>query len=357
MTRNPILFRVDGTSQTGWEAFWRSLAFSAALQRRRRPISFLSQLEPTELPFAVKRVGNSLIRTEHPLGSDADLFHTIQEIRRLNPAAVIVDHPDVREDYLRALQDEGPLVVSLDYLANVRFPSKLVINPLLAPGREIYEVEQGSQVLLGSRYALVRPEVRRMRPLRAREPVQPFRALVALGDDDPHRCSLEYAKQLLNCPRVKRVDVLVRSHHPDLDELRELAEKSQEQLSIAVEPAEVASRILRCHFAVTAGEAWSLDLTCVGIPQLVIVQKEGHWPCAQRLEEEGVATCLGWHENVSVATIRNAVQNLLDDPAERKSMTRRGRRLIDGRGPDRLVTGLEVMLHSPKRRVEVPVAA
>ena len=110
-------------------------------------------------------------------------------------------------------------------------------------------------------------------------------------------------------------------------------------------------RISRCHFAVTAGNAWSLELACVGVPQLIVVQSETHWPTAQLLEEEGAATCLGWHANVSAATIRHAVGNMLTDPLERQAMARCGRKLIDGRGPDRFVTGLEIMLH-PSRRVE-----
>lgn len=349
MHRAPILFRVDGTSTTGWESFWRCLTFSAALQRRRRQTYFLSQLEPGDLPYAVKRVGNSWLRADYDVGTVDDLNRTIQEIRRLSPAAVILDSAKVTEQYIEVLRAEGPLIVSMDHRADVRFPSQLILNPLLGPSKESYEVNPGSQVLLGSRYSLVRPEIRRTRPLRAQEPAQPFRALVALGDDDPHHQTKELVLQMLNCPRVEHVSVLVRSHHPDLAYFREIAEKKPEQLEVAVEPAEVAAKIVRCHFAITSGDSWSMDLTCVGIPQLVIVQDESHWPCAQRLEEEGCATCLGWYENVSAATIRNAVQNLLDDPNERKSMSRCGRRLIDGRGPDRLVTGLEVMLHSPMR--------
>src|SRR5436305_1801923 len=44
MNRDPILFRVDGTPRTGWERLSRCLVFAAALQRRRRPTYFLSQL-------------------------------------------------------------------------------------------------------------------------------------------------------------------------------------------------------------------------------------------------------------------------------------------------------------------------
>jgi hypothetical protein len=49
--------------------------------------------------------------------------------------------------------------------------------------------------------------------------------------------------------------------------------------------------------------------------------------------------------------VRLAVQNLLTDPLERQAMARCGRKLIDGRGPDRLVNALEIML-SPSRRAE-----
>ena len=47
---------------------------------------------------------------------------------------------------------------------------------------------------------------------------------------------------------------------------------------------------------------------------------------------------------------------LLNDPLERQAMARCARKLIDGRGPDRLVTGLEVMLH-PTRTLDFSEAA
>jgi spore coat polysaccharide biosynthesis predicted glycosyltransferase SpsG len=356
MTRAPVLFRVDAAPRLGWEHLSRCLTLAAAIQRRRRPAYFLSQLEPGSLGLTIKRGGNDWLEAGSPAGSADDLEEVLQEVRRLRPAAVVVDSPEVKEEYLNALRGCGALVVSLDSLAHTAFPSRLVVNPLLAPGREAYEFVRGTQLLLGARYALVRPEIRRQRPARAQEPAQPFRALVALGDDDPHNQSGELAKCLLNCPRVERVDVLVRPYHRDLAALQALAEACPERLEIVQEPGEVPFRIARCHFALTAGNAWALELACVGVPQIVIVQAESHWPTAQRLEEEGAATCLGWYANVSAQTIRQAVADLLSDPLERQAMARCGRKLIDGRGPDRLVTALEVLLH-PSRQIQMAEAA
>jgi spore coat polysaccharide biosynthesis predicted glycosyltransferase SpsG len=356
MNRDPILFRVDGTSQTGWERLARCQALAAALQRRRRPTYFLSQLEPAALGLSIKRAGNEWLDADSTVGTDEDLAEVIQEVRRLGPAAVIVDAASASEEYLEAVRETGVLVVSLDHLATTRFPSRLVINPLLGPGRDSYTFMPGAQLLLGARYAIVRPEIRRARPARAQEPPPPFRALVALGDDDPNNQTIELARLLANMPKVERVDLIVRPQHPKLPDLQELATASSERLSVATEPAEITSRLTRCHFAISGGAAWSLELACVGVPQLLIVQAEPHWPTAQRLEEEGAATCLGWHESISAQTIRMAVQNLLGDPHERQAMARCGRKLIDGRGSDRLVTALEVLLH-PSRKIALGEAA
>ena len=357
MIRAPILFRVDGTRQQGWESLWRCLVGAAAMQRRRRPAHFLSRLDPPDLAQYIRRGGNEWIEADAPAGSADDLQQTLEEIRRLSPSAILIDSSDVTEEYMQALRATGILVLSIDHTAQARFPSQLLVNPLLGPGKEAYHFGLGTQVLLGERYALVRPEIRRIRPLRSQEPAQPFRVLIALGDDDPHNQSGELARLLLASPGVARVDIALRPHHPELTALQALVESSNGRLELAQEPGEVAARITRSHFAVTAGNGWSLELACVGLPQLVIVQDEKHWPTAQRLEEEGAATCLGWHENVSAGTIRQAVQNLLSDAAERQAMSRCGRQLIDGRGPDRLVTALEVMLHPARRLPLVAQAA
>ena len=362
MSRAPIILRVDATAQTGYERLARCMTLAAAVQRRRRPVYFLSQLEPNVLAMGIKRGGNQWLLAEHPAGSDEDLQQTMREIARLKPAAVFVDAPDVTHDYLAEIASTEVLLAAIDHTATIRFPSKLVINPLLSPNRDSYEHDADTQLLLGRRYAMVRPEMRRQRQTRSQEPPpvavangttisSQYRVLLALGEDDPNLMTLDLAQLLANAPRVGKVDIVVRREHPQLDAIREMVEAHKEIITLALEPAEISNRITRCHFALTSGSGWSLELACVGVPQLLLLQNEMHWPNAQRLEDEGAASVLGWHENVSAQTIRQGVQNLITDALERKSMARCGRKLIDGRGPDRLVTAMEIML-SPAQPVE-----
>jgi spore coat polysaccharide biosynthesis predicted glycosyltransferase SpsG len=306
--------------------------------------------------LSVKRAGNDWLEAEGPACSQEDLDETIQEVRRLNPAAVVVDALDISKEYLTELASTGTMVVSLDHQATTCFPSQLVINPMLGLGRDSYEFMPGTQLLLGERYALVRPEIRRIRPIRAQEPAGPFRGLVALGDHDPHHQTAEIARILMNIAKLERIDIITRTQNPDLPRLQELAAAHPDRVELATEGPEIAARLARCHVAITSGSSLSLELACVGVPQLIIVQSDLHLPNAQRLEDEGAAICLGQREAVSPAALRQAVQNLLMDPSERQAMARCGRMLIDGRGPDRLVTALEVMLH-PSRLVDFADAA
>ncbi len=357
MTRDPILFRVDATPRTGWERFNRCLVYAAALQRRRRHAYFLSQLDPAHFGLGLKRAGNEWLDADSPAGTEEDAAETLQEIRRLKPAAVIVDSAGANENYLAELCSTGILVVSIDHLATYRFPSQLIINPLLGMDKDDYEFQPGTQLLLGRRYAMVRPNIRRVRQVRAQEPLTPFRALIATADDDFEGATVSITKMLLSSSRLNKLDLVVRPDSPALDEVKALAEAHSERVEVSTEHAEFPTRIARCHFAVSRGDSWSLELACVGIPQIIIGASECHHPTARKLEDEGVANYVpGSVADVSPSQIREAVQDLLADPTERRAMSRCGRKLIDGRGPDRLVTALEVMLH-PSRLIGMQEAA
>jgi spore coat polysaccharide biosynthesis predicted glycosyltransferase SpsG len=348
--RGPILFRCDGTPDRGWEPFYQCLSLAAAFQRRRRGTHFLSYLDPLSLATVINRGNNDWVPAEQPLGSPGDLEVTIAQVRKLNAAAVVVAGEGMTADYLAELRKTGALVVVLDSTAGITFPVDVLVNPLLSPGRKAYRHAPGSQLLLGHKFALCRGVFRRQRTIRAMEPPAPYRALVALGDDDLSGQAFDRTQQLLEIPAVGKVSVALRSHHPRYDDLKDLAAHSGGRAEVVTESKELMTRLVRAHFALTSGDGWGLELCVVGIPQFVLSQTKRHAMSGKRMDEEGVATFLGDAADVSFEQLKEAVEALLDDPMERKGMTRCARNLVDGRGPDRIVNGMEVLLHSPSRK-------
>jgi spore coat polysaccharide biosynthesis predicted glycosyltransferase SpsG len=357
-TRGPILFRCDGTPERGWEPLYQCLSLAAALQRRRRGTHFFSYLDPLSLATVINRANNDWTPAELPLGAPGDLEATIAQVRRLNAAAVVLVGEGLTPEYLTALKETGTLVVAFDSTAAMTFPCDLVVNPLLAPGKKPYRVGPGCQRLLGHRFALCRGVFRRQRTIRATEPPQPYRALVAVGDDDTMGEAVTRTRHLLEGGKVSKVSVAVRTHHRQYDELLAIADESGGAVEVLTETKELMTRLVRVHFAVTSGDMWSPEFCVVGIPQLIIAQTRRHGLNGKKMDEEGVATFLGDAADTTFEQFRDAVDALLDDPMERKGMTRCARNMFDGRGPDRIVNGMEIMLHAPaRRRASVAVPA
>jgi spore coat polysaccharide biosynthesis predicted glycosyltransferase SpsG len=357
MDRSPILFRCDANADRGWESFYQCLTYAAALQRRRRPAYFLGLIEPFPLLSQIVRGGNDYLTAGHPVGTAEDCDETIREVRRLGAAAVIINAHGVQEEYLRELSSTGTTVVVIDSEAKVRFPNRLVINPMIGRPLGTYQWEPGTQLLLGRKYAIVRSVFRRQRALRSADPQGSHRGIIAFGEDDFAGQSLQRAQELLAASRVEKLSVLVRSHHDQLDQLRKLAEKNKGRMEVLTEPSELGTRLPRAHFALTSGDGLTLEMACVGVPQLIITQNQRHVPNAKKMDEEGAATFLGTSEEVTVNALRDAVNYLLDDQLERIGMARCARMMIDGRGPDRIVNGLEILIHVPAEATRLRLAA
>lgn len=353
MSRSPILFRCDGTTESGWEPFYQCMTLAQAIQRRRRPTHFLSRLDPVNLSLTIHRGGHEWIPALHPVGTSDDLDDTLKQARDIRASSVCVVAPNVSVEYLRELTASGLMVITVHPEANLDYPNRLVINPFLGVGPEQYHLARGTQLLVGPRFGLVRGMVRRVRPLRSQEPPAPFRAMIALGDDNVNLKSAELAKELLDLPKVDKVTIVARSHHPKIEEFRNLAKDELGRVEVISENAEVSTRLTRVHFAITSGDTWSLEMACMGLPQIVLPENPRYAANAQRLDDEGCAINLGPMDKATNGQIRTTVNEILLDPMERRAMARIGRQLIDGRGTDRFVNGTEMLLHVGERSADV----
>jgi len=89
--------------------------------------------------------------------------------------------------------------------------------------------------------------------------------------------------------------------------------------------------------AISAGGSTSWELAFMGLPSLLLVIAENQRTVSQKLDEAGVSLNLGWHDKATISTIVRAVEGLMKNQKMRKSMSIKGRSLVDGSG------GLEVV--------------
>jgi spore coat polysaccharide biosynthesis predicted glycosyltransferase SpsG len=92
--------------------------------------------------------------------------------------------------------------------------------------------------------------------------------------------------------------------------------------------------------AICAGGSTCWELAYMGVPSIILILAENQRGIAESLAEAGAADCLGWHADAGSGAITEAVARLVADPERRAALTRRGRRLVDGQGVERVVDAL-----------------
>jgi spore coat polysaccharide biosynthesis predicted glycosyltransferase SpsG len=238
-----------------------------------------------------------------------------------------------------------------------KLPVDLVINPTLGRGLSDFKVRTGGQIVFGNRYSMIRAEFRRARNVRATEPSGGPRVMVALGGGDTGEQSLAIAKALLGKKRVERVDVALGSEAKNKKAIETLVAGSGGRLTTTCDVRDMGVRMTKSHLLITGGGNTSLEGACVGIPMLLVSRDERQDVNAAQLDEIGAAQNLGRFGTMPPSEIAEAAVSVLDDSFERKAMSRSGRLLIDGRGGDRIVVAVEILLRRSRSVKAMPMAA
>jgi spore coat polysaccharide biosynthesis predicted glycosyltransferase SpsG len=357
MNRGSILLRVDGSADDGMGKVARCLALANALQRRRYQMTFMSRIDNHAWPDRIRRHRHNVLRTNHAAGSVADRAELMREVETRQPQVVVTDSIEFDEEFLAMLSYRVPLVISIDAVAGIRFPSDIVLSPTLTCDANDFQVYPGTQVLAGERYALVRSEFRRARNVRATEPGGAVRILLSLGGGEVGHDTARLAATLLEEKSIEKVDAVIGSSTEGRDELKLLVERFPGRLSIISDCRDLAMRITKSHLLVCGGGNTPVEAACVGIPTVVVVRRPDQAAHAEKLEEIGIAQNMGDLDAAAPERVAKAVVEILADNFERKAMSRSGRMLIDGRGGDRLVTATEILLRRTRRSKSMPAAA
>lgn len=266
----------------------------------------------------------------------------IAAARAFGAGCVLVDCYEARAENLAALRAAGFLVAAIDDFG-VRLPADIIVNRDVRADPKIYEpLVPGGRVLAGPAYFPARAEMLRAAEARRAAPAGARRLLVTFGGSDPAGLSVPVAAELLKLPPPVEVELVLGplAGERPARAARELAAQSGGRLILTEAPDSLAESCVRADVAVSAGGETAFELALCGVPA-VIVAVAGHQ--AERsaaLARAGVCRYLGEAGQAASAEIAAAAAGLLADAAARAAMSAAGRRLVDGRGAERIAAAL-----------------
>ncbi len=336
-----ILFVVDGGPEIGGGHVMRSLALARALQAQGARCRYVAAPFTARIleTYAPGEFDAEPAKSESP---DCLVEDASAAIGRVAPQAIVFDHFRLGDDDHRRIA-RGRLSLAIDDLADRRLGVDLVLD--LGPDRKPEDyagLAEGAELLLGPRYALLRPEFAqgRAQALARRDGrASVGRILVSLGLTDVGGITGRVVGALLSTRGSAAIDVVIGPAAPSRAELESLAE-AEASLHLHVDSRDVAGLMTRADVAVGAGGSSTWERCALGLPSLLVVLADNQEPSAEALARLGAVVKLDARVPGFEAELQTQFARLMADSEARASLSRISSTLADGEGASRVAQAL-----------------
>jgi len=335
MTR--VALRADADLHIGAGHVMRCLALAEALRERGANVQLVSgRLSPRVLGL-FRDVGAGVVECTSAWPDPRDPEATAAATYG-SPGErwVVVDGYHFDAEYVRRLKACVRVAWIDDLNAIGMYDCDLVVNPNLGAERCTYQTGESTRVLTGAAYALVRrafPSARRDRvPGRTRQLV------ITLGGADPKRLTARVVNAVLAAGlHDSRITVAVGPLNRSVAEMR-LAVAGAPNVRVVQDPPDWPSLLARADLVITAAGSTAWEVAALGVPSILLMVADNQLRGALAMQEAKAAEVVRACEPVDLTELTDCVRRLWRDQERRLVMGDRARRLIDGRGAERIAS-------------------
>jgi spore coat polysaccharide biosynthesis predicted glycosyltransferase SpsG len=351
-----LVVRADASAAGGTGHLMRALALAQAWIDRGGRVRWLLAEAPEPLLQRLLAEGIEVERLATgdggPIepGSKADAAQFRAKLAGDPRALGAIDGQWFDADYLAALAPTGERVLAVDDGASLAaYPVALVLNQNAHADRAEYPASDDGRprYLLGLEHVLLRREFLAASSAGAARaiPARAAHLLVTFGGADPTGMTVKAVEALTRLPLDVRsglaVRVLVGAANPDSERIHELAH-GLEPIDVSVERAiaDMPGAIAWADLALSSGGSTIWELAHGGCPTLVVETVPIEERLVAGLRKVELFGHLGRGAELGVDEIAEAISARIGDAGWRRTMSERGRRLVDGRGPDRVIEAM-----------------
>ena len=342
-----LIIRADASVFIGTGHIIRCLTLADKLNRRGVNIQFICKEEKGNLIGLIEKKGyrsHRLLRSID-LAEERELTKKILKNRSNCPDLLIIDHYDIDISYEFPLREHVKEIMVIDDLANRRHDCDLLLDQNYSKNDNRYNgrVPENCIQLLGSEYAILRPQFQKARENLRERDGGVNRILVFMGGVDSKDITSKVLRAINILVRSDiAIDVVIGNLNPHHDEIKILASKIPNTICHH-NVEDLAKFMSSADICIGAGGTTTWERCCVGLPTITIVLAGNQKDISESLDKEGAIINLGWYQNIKEYNIKEAVEGLIDNPNKMASMSGKSRNLVDGEGVNRVCDAMVSM--------------
>lgn len=315
-----VAIRADASYDIGTGHVMRCLALAEGLRNSGSKPIFLSRNLPGNISNKVRESGFQLIELPPPPDSSARLSRrknsTVadwlgvsweQDVRDCQAAlagvdvdAYCVDHYALDRRWEEKMGHDRSFMIVLDDLADRLHQCHLLLDANLGRKKEDYVslVDNGTSLLIGPDYALLRPEFAmwRKRSKERRIDGALNSVVVSMGGADKANVTGRIISAFagMNFGPEFKLTVILGQSSPYVKQVRKMLENLDFQSSLKVNVSDMAATMSENDLAIggVGGTAW--ERCCLALPSLLVVMAENQRAGAEALADVGAGILLGY---------------------------------------------------------------
>jgi UDP-2,4-diacetamido-2,4,6-trideoxy-beta-L-altropyranose hydrolase len=360
-----VVLRVDASVAMGTGHVMRCRTLATALQKRGASVHFITRAHPGHLGDMLARDGFAVTMLPQPLTDkemcrdeyaawlgvtqQEDADQTIAAMDSQECDWLIVDHDGLDLAWEKRLHVNARKLMVIDDLANRQHDCDVLLDQNYAEdGQERYRewVPAQCHLLLGPRYALLRPEYAKYRETIVRRTGAIKRVLVFMGGaDNANITGMVLTAMSTGQLAHLGVDVVIGPNFVHKNGVIAQA-TARKNTHIHSHRPHLADLMAQADLAIGAGGATTWERMCLGLPSIVMSIAGNQVPACEALASSGLIRYLGNGIHLDVAAVEMAVIEAIAEPEKNRIMGTNNQILVDGKGVNRVAEALDPTLIS-----------
>lgn len=251
---------------------------------------------------------------------------------------MLVDSYEFSVDACRMLKHQLPTVpiLAIDDGGEKRgYPVDGFLSFGLGADAGMYPEAKLSSSVVGPKFFPLRPDLARVAELGRTGAEKVRRLLITMGGSDPERQTARVARLARGVRGLEAVDVVLGPAFGPADDVRE-AVAGDPRFTIHRAPENYADLVAQADLAVSGAGTSAMELMACGVPTVLMTLADNQRATEAAVRRHRCGIAVGDCRRVSDDDIRDAVESLVRDDIARRGIVASGRRLVDGRGGERL---------------------
>jgi UDP-2,4-diacetamido-2,4,6-trideoxy-beta-L-altropyranose hydrolase len=273
---------------------------------------------------------------------ETDLTQTQATLRGKQFDWLIVDHYSLDARWESAMRKFARNIMVIDDLADRMHDCDLLLDQTLGRSLDLYKplVQQDCKLLIGPKYALLRPEFPALRELSLNRRKKPKmkNLMVTFGGIDNDNLTGQALDVLKDSPLPKdcRITIVVGTKLPWLNTLKRVAQGLPWPTRVLINVSQMAHIMMDSDLCIGSAGSTSWERCCLGLPTLMMILSSNQQEIAWALEQKKAVIILS-----EASDIKDNIDMLCRDPKRLDAMSQASSCVTDGSGLETVVRHLE----------------